>query len=63
MCMRIVDAILESSDKKKSTFLEEVGIETDEDSGVSMPTMWYPDSLVIPCFSSWNRRRAISTYQ
>ena len=37
MCTNVIDAILEGYPKSKKDFLEEVGIETDEDMGVKIP--------------------------
>ena len=38
-CMNIVDTITSQMDMKKSDFIETVGIETDEEINVVMPTL------------------------
>ena len=40
MCTNVMDAILESYPKSKKEFIEEVGIETDEEIGVKIPDMY-----------------------
>lgn len=37
LCMDIVNSIMEGYPKSKKTLMEEIGIETDEDAGVSLP--------------------------
>ena len=39
MCADVMDAILEGYPKTKKVFLEEVGIETDEDAGAKIPEL------------------------
>ena len=40
MCTNVMDAILESYPKSKKDFIEDVGIETDEEMGVKIPDMY-----------------------
>ena len=40
MCSNVMEAILESYPKSKKDFIEEVGIETDEEVGVKIPDMY-----------------------
>ena len=37
MCCNVMDAILESYPKSKQSFIEDVGIETDEEVGAKVP--------------------------
>ena len=36
-CMEVVNSILENYPKSKKILLEDIGVETDEDAGVSLP--------------------------
>ena len=36
-CMEVVNSILENYPKSKKILLEDIGVETDEDAGVSVP--------------------------
>lgn len=38
LCMEMVNAVLDNCEMKKSVLLEEMGIETDEDCGVTIPS-------------------------
>ena len=64
--MEVVNSILENYPKSKKILLEDIGVETDEDAGVSLPQSktWSPSTgpEIITCYglreTGWKKLRS-----